>query len=175
MGNNVQTRVASVQTSLLFQIIPEGDMDAQITGCTYKNNAHITQQSFAIQLREIQATKHQQYMQYKSKLSVEESINTIEKEHQPAHDSMQPHNNKKNTQAQILQRESSRKHNNGTTQFSRKLQPRRKIATATFSIEKAAITPRRTEAISRALLTTRENINSTMRSKRVSGCWVIPT
>ena len=42
MGNNVQTRVASAQTSPFFKTIPEGDMDAQITGGTYKNIANIT-------------------------------------------------------------------------------------------------------------------------------------
>ena len=119
--NNVQTRVASIQTSPLCKTIPEGGKDAQLTD-TCNNNTHITQQSSTIQLKEIQATKHQQYMQYKSQLSSKESVNTIDQEHQPSHETRQLYN-KKNIHSQISQHESSRKHNSSNsicdnTQFS---------------------------------------------------------
>jgi len=173
MRNNVQTRVASVQTSPLFKTISEGGKDAQIIG-TCNNNTNIMQQSFTTQLKEIQATKHHQY---KSQLSSKESGNTIDKEHQPSHETKQLYT-KKSIHTQMSQRESSRKHNSNSsisdnTQFSRKLQPRRKITTATISIKKAAIIPRRTQAVTTALLTISEN--STIRGKKISCCLIITT
>ena len=75
--NNVQTRVASIQIFPLLKTFPKGGKDAQVIGIC-NNNTHITQQSFTIQLKEVQTTKNQQYMEYKSQLSSKGIGNTID-------------------------------------------------------------------------------------------------
>ena len=102
MESNAQTRFASIQTSPFFKIILEGGKDAQFTNMI-NNNAQVKQNRFAIQMKEIQTTKHQQYLECKSQLNSKESRSTVEEEHQPAHSTKQQqnkmkiHTNKKGT------------------------------------------------------------------------------
>jgi len=95
MESNAQTRFASIQTSPFFKTIPEWGKDAQFTNMI-NNNAQVKQNRFAIQMKEIQATKHEQYLECKSQLNSKESRSTVEEEYQPAHSTKQQHNKMKN-------------------------------------------------------------------------------
>ena len=78
-GSVAQTRVAWVQTSPLLKTSPKRSNDKHIPK---NNNKYVTQESITIQLKEIQAIKHQQYMLYKSQVSTKENSNTIKEKHQ---------------------------------------------------------------------------------------------
>jgi len=60
--------------------IPEGGKDEQLTSMIEKK-AKVKQNSFTIHIKEIQATKYQQYLKYKSKLSSKVIHSIIKEEH----------------------------------------------------------------------------------------------